>query len=235
VSLLTLIQDTADLVGLPRPTAVLSSTDTQVRQLLALANTEGRLLSRRADWQALIREATHTTIATESQGALSTILPGFRWPLNDTQWNRSQQEPLGGPLNPQEWQALKAFTVTGPYQDFRIREGNLYLIPAPPAGETLAFEYVSSYWCESSVGDDQTRWTADEDVGVLDEELMGLGVRWRFLRAKGMDYAEEFTDYETSVSDAIARDGANRVLYLDRDDVNPVPTIRAPIGSWNLP
>lgn len=234
MSLLTIVQDAADLLSLPRPPAVASSTNTQVRQLLALANREGHILSRRS-WRALEREATHTTVAAELQGALTTLMPGLRYPLNATQWNRTQQEPLGGPLTPREWQALKAFTVTGPYQDFRIREGNFYLIPAPPAGETLAFEYVSNYWCQSEGGTDQSRWAADTDVGVLDEELMTMGVQWRYLRAKGFDYSEEFTDYEMAVNDALARDGNRRVLRLDRDDVDPHPQIRAPIGSWNLP
>jgi hypothetical protein len=233
VTLLTIVQDVADLVGLPRPVGVFSSTDTQVRQLLALANMEGRMLSRKG-WTLLEREALHTTIAAEDQGAMNTIMPGQRYPTNQTQWNRSQQEPLGGPLSAQEWQALQAFTVTGPYQDFRIRQGNLFLIPAPAAGESLAFEYMSSYWCQSEAGADQSAWAADGDVGVLDEELMTMGTRWRFLRAKGMDYAEEFTDYEMSVSDAMARDGNARIMHLDRDDVEPHPSIRAPIGSWNI-
>ncbi len=235
MSLLTLIQDAADTIGLPRPTSVIGSTDTQVRQLLALANREGRLLSRRTRWEALMREATITTVATESQGEVATLLPGYRFIQNDTGWNRSAQEPLGGPLTPQEWQGLKAFTVTGPYYDYRIRGGELLFIPVPPAGDDVRIEYLSDYWCQSSGGTDQSKWTADEDVGVLDEEIMQFGVVWRFLRMKGMDYAEEFRDYETMVSDAIAADGSKRILHADRADTERYPNARAPIGSWNLP
>lgn len=234
MSLLTIIQDAADLIGLPRPSAVLSSADQQVRQLLALANQEGRLLSRRHDWQALVRESTFTTVATESQGALTTLCPGIRYVANETQWDRTRLTPLGGPLSAREWQSLKGFTVTGPYFDYRIRGGNLLLIPSPPAGETVALEYLSTYWCQSSGGTDQSKWAADDDVGVLSEEIMASGVRWRFLRAKGMDYAEEFREYEMMVSQEIARDGGRRTLYADRAEFLPTPAVRAPLGSWNL-
>jgi hypothetical protein len=234
VSLLTLIQEAADLIGIPRPTQVVASTDTQTRQLLALAKVEGRRLSRRHNWTGLMREATITTLAAEDQGVLTTLCPGIRFLANDTGWNRSTTEPLGGPLGAHEWQSLKAFTVTGPYYDYRVREGNLYFIPAPPAGDDVRLEYLSSYYCESSGGTDQSNWAADDDVGVLDEELMTAGVRWRFLRAKGMDYAEEFQEYEEDVQTAIARDGGRRVLYADAPQTDDYPTIRAPVGSWNL-
>ncbi len=234
MSLLTIIQTAADLIGIPRPAAATSSTDTQVRQLLALAQVGGRQLSRRHDWTALIREATITTVATESQGVLSTLCPGIRYLVNDTGWNRTTQEPLGGPLSPQEWQGLKGFTVTGPYHDYRIRDGELLFIPVPPAGDDVRIEYLSNYWCEDSGGTGQAQWAADTDVGVLDEELMTQGLRWRFLRAKGMDYAEEFSEYEMDVSNAIARDGSRRILHADSMPTD-TPTVRAPIGSWNLP
>lgn len=234
MSLLTIIQDAADLIGIPRPQAVFSSTDTQVRQLLALAQQEGRVLSQRHDWTALVRETTFSTTGAESQGEIATLAPGLRFQINETNWNRSQLEPLGGPLNAQEWQTLKGFTVTGPYSDYRIRGGELLLIPAPGAGETIALEYLSQYWCQSSGGTDQTRWAADGDTPVLAEDLFISGIRWRFLRAKGMDYAEEFREYELQVSSAIARDGSRRTMHLDAPHMEDYPVVRAPIGSWNL-
>ena len=232
MSLLTIVQNVADMVGLPRPTGAFSSTDTTVRQLITLANMEGRQLSRRKQWQELVREATHTTLAAELQGAITDLMPGLRYPINDTTWNRTQQEPLQ-PLSARQWQAQQAFNVSGPYSEYRIRQGNLYLLPAPPAGETLAFEYVSNYWCESSGGTGQSAWAADTDVGALSEEIMEAGLRWRFLRAKGMDYAQEFQEYEWMLGDAMARDGANPVIYLDNPAPDSPRTIRAPLGSWS--
>ena len=237
MTLLTIAQDAADLVGIPRPNQVFGSTDIGVRQLLALAQTEGRQLSRRYRWQGLMREATITTLAAEDQGALTTLAPGIRYLENHTAWDRSNTEPIGGPLEPGEWQALKAFTVTGPYNDFRIRDGQFLMIPAPGAGEDIRLEYLSSYWCQSSGGTDQSAWAADSDTGVLSEEVMTAGLRYRFLRAKGMDYAEEMREYEEMVAYEMSGDGGKRVAYADYSSYSEAcwPTARAPIGSWNLP
>jgi len=235
LSLLTLIQTAADLIGIPRPNTVISSADTQVRQLLALANIEGKALAKRGQWQVLVKEVTHTTLAQEDQGAVATIAPGFSHLINGTLWNRTQQDPINGPLSPQQWQLLKASAATGPYYDFRIRGGRLLMIPTPPAGETAALEYVSKHWCQSADGSTtREAWAADSDTGILPEDLMTLGVRWRFLQAKGMDYGEAFRDYEIQVNDCLARDGGKPVLYFDQGTDEYRPHVRAPEGSWPL-
>jgi len=46
----------------------------------------------------------------------------------------------------------------------------------------------------------QTQWAADTDVGVLDEYLITLGVRWRMLCRLGLAYSEELDEYEREVS-----------------------------------
>lgn len=232
MSLLTLIQDTADITGVPRPTAVLSSTDTQVRQLLSLANREGRSLQQRHDWTVLQKTATLVTLAAEEQGAIASIAADYDRQANESIWNRSQQERVGGPLTPIDWQLLQAATVSGPYQDFRISEGKLFFYPAPPAGETVAFDYVSKNWCQSAGGTGQSRWGADDDIGILSEDLMHIGIVWRWKQQKGMDYAEDFRTYETELAHMMARDGGRRVLSMDEDAYEYYPTIRAPVGSW---
>jgi hypothetical protein len=234
MTLLSTIQDVADQIGLPRPSAVISSTDQSVRTLLALANLEGRILLKRHQWSALQKEATFVTLAAQDQGAISTIAPGFDYILNETEWNRSQFRPLGGPLSPQDWQQLKAFSATGPYPMFRIWQGHLYLQPAPAAGLTGAFEYMSLNWCQSSGGTGQSGWAADTDTGVLDETLMGMGVKWRFLQSKGLGYDEAFRDYEMMVNQAIARDGGRKRFNLaaEAGDYSPLNSVIAPDGNW---
>ena len=74
------------------------------------------------------------------------------------------------------------------------------------------------------------RFLADDDTSVIDEELIKLGVRWRFLKSKGLEYAEDFRQYEARVETAIVRDGAPA-------RVNMGGTRRGsniPEGSWNV-
>lgn len=232
MSLLTIVQTACDLCGLPRPTIVAGSSDTQSRRLLALAKIEGQALYKRHRWTALITEASLTTLAAEDQGLVETIAPGFAWLINETTWNRTTQNQLGS-LSPQEWQMQKARTFSGPYFNFRVKAKHLYMLPVPTAGQSVKFEYGSRYWCQTSGGTGQETWGADTDTGVLDEGLMTLGLRWRVLQADGLDYGEAFRSYEMEVAQAMARDGVNPVLSMGGNEA-PVRGVRAPDGSWNL-
>jgi hypothetical protein len=107
--------------------------------------------------------------------------------------------------------------------------------PVPTAGDSYAFEYVSKNWCQSVASVEQSAWTADSDTGILEEELMTLGVVWRFKAGQGFDYAEEFRNYELMVTQAAARDGGKRTLnagYYIGTRRRRAPFVQD--GSWNL-
>ena len=108
MSLLTICQDAANEIGVPSPSTVVGSTDTTNIQLLAAANREGKNLVAGYDWQTLIKEEAHTTLAAESQGDMSTIATDFLRFSNDTMWNRTTDRKYYGPLNNAQWQRLKA-------------------------------------------------------------------------------------------------------------------------------
>lgn len=237
MTLLSIVQDACDEIGLDRPSTVVGSTDQQVRQLLALANRGGKALCHRFPWQESIREFTHTTLAAELQGTVESIMPGFNWQVYESLWNRTLISPVEGPLFPSEWQFLKATGVTGPYGEFRIRQKNLYIIPAPTAGQTLAGEFVSRYWCQSNASAAQDEWAADTDTGLLSEDLLTLDLVWRLNRAKRLDYAEEKMEFEIQANTAMARSGSARVLNMEGgallSDEYPFG-VGIPPGSWSL-
>ena len=230
MTLLTQIQNACDTIGLSRPSVAIASTDQNVRVLLALANTEGQELLERYAWPQTQIEKTHTTLAAELQGVVTTLAPGFSYIINSTFWNRTLSEPVSGPLSPSEWQALKAQTATGPYSSFRMQGGKLYAYPAPVAGNTWVFEYQSTYFCQASGGANQSVWTADSDVGVLDENLMMLGTVWRFKKKNGLDYSEDFRMYEQKLANQMARVGGKRTL--DMQGGGGMSGVYIPEGSW---
>tara|TARA_R110002111_G_scaffold189961_3_gene255163 strand:+ start:817 stop:1512 length:696 start_codon:yes stop_codon:yes gene_type:complete len=230
MTLLTQIQNACDTIGLSRPSVAIASTDQNVRVLLALANTEGQELLERYAWPQTQIEKTHTTLAAELQGVVTALAPGFSYIINSTFWNRTLSEPVSGPLSPSEWQALKARTATGPYSSFRMQGGKLYAYPAPVAGNTWVFEYQSTYFCQASGGANQSVWTADSDVGVLDENLMMLGTVWRFKKKNGLDYSEDFRMYEQKLANQMARVGGKRTL--DMQGGGGMSGVYIPEGSW---
>ena len=236
MSLLTVIQDVSDLLGIPRPSAVYGSLDPGVRQLLQLANREGRELSARYPWQVLTREVTFTTVATESQGSLTTICGAtqpVRSIVGDTLWNRTTGEQIAGPRSGRTWQAYKSQTFTAPQSEYRILGDELKFLPAPTAGQTVAFEFVSKSWCTDSTGVTyRVSFAADTDLILLDEELFRIGIEWRWLQRKGFEYAESFASYERMVADAMARDGTKPTLDLAGASTYDAPlAIARTIGS----
>jgi len=235
MTILSMAQQACRRIGLASPSALLSSTDDTYVQLVALANEEGEELAERFAWKALIKEATFTTVAAASQGAMTTLAgTDFKYIINDTIWNRTTRRPVFGPLAPRDWQALQAAPVTGPYHQFRIRIGNLYFNPTPSAGDSCAFEYLSKNWCQSSGGTGQSAWAADTDTGVLDEQLMTAGLIWRWKQVKGLDYAEDYAKYERRVADTMGRDGSRGVLDMAGGITDYRPGLFVPQGNWSL-
>ena len=76
----------------------------------------------------------------------------------------------------------------------------------------------------------QAGFQADADTAMLDETLIQLGVRWRFLRAKGLDYAEEMASYERALEQAMARDGGSTAVTIAPQPVDP-NRVNIPAGS----
>lgn len=232
MSALSIVQNAAQRLSLDSPGAVFSSTATEIIQLRQLMNQEGKELARRHNWTVLVTEKTFTTVATSVQS--SAVSTDFDHIVNNSMWNRTQDRPVQGPITAQQWQQEQSGpTYTTNNLAFRFRGGSLLITPTPAAGETVAYEYVSKNWAETSGGTGLAAMTADTDVGVLDEELITLGVIWRYLQAQGLDYAEAFRTYEMEVGKAIGRDGGAPALNLSygmpRERVWP----NIPEGSWS--
>lgn len=234
MTMLSLVQNFCRRTQLPVPTTVYGTTDTQVLQVMALLEEEGNDLALRGAWEGITFEASHTTLAAEDQGAISTIAAnGFRYIKNQTIWDRTSNLPVAGPMSAQSWQAMKALAATSPRYRFRIRGGKLIVNPEPTAGQSWYFEYVSQNWILNGATYKQY-FTADADTILLPETLVLMGLRWRWLREKGFDYAELFRTYEMQLKDALGHDGGKPVLSMDDTSPCPKPGIFVPEGSWSL-
>jgi hypothetical protein len=240
MTMLTLVQHHLRRTGLPYTTTVYGSTDPQILQVMALLEEEGNDLAMRNDWQALTRECSHTSLAQEDQGAiesfLGTAIGGFRHIKNETFWDRTNNLPIVGPLNDKDWQAIKGMNSTGARYRFRIRSGRLLITPTPTAGLSWYFEYVSNKWIVGADGVTYKQYfTSDTDTLLLPEELLLAGLRWRWMAAKGLDYAELYNTYEMQVKDAIGRDGGKRPVYMDLQTEHTGPAVFVPAGNWAIP
>ena len=232
MAFLGMIQDAARRLQITSPSLAYNSTDQNVIALVAMAQEEGKSLARRHPWQVLTAEKTFTGTAAAAQtGAIPADFDRF---VDESFFNRTQKRQLQGPISPQDWQFTQAVVATTITEAFRVRGNSILITPTPNGTDTYAYEYISKNWCESSSGTDQSAWASDTDTGILDEELMTQGIVWRFLKAKGFDYAEAFRTYEMSVADKFGKDGGRRRLSFGQRGPSPYPRIYVPDGSWPL-
>lgn len=186
----------------------------------------------------LNQAATNTGAGTFTLGQSDYTLPSdFDRPIDGTLWDRSRYWEMRGPLSPQQWQTFKSSLIgkASIQRRFRFRRIGSSLVlsidPVPTDNNAaLVLEYVSTAWCQSLLGTAQTAWAADTDTGILDEDLIELGARWRMLRRLGMSYAEELDEYEREAGKALSHDGGAPVLSLN-DDRNSLQLL----GPWNIP
>jgi len=211
MSLLSIIQEVCDLLSLTRPSAVINSNDTTYRQLYAIACEEAGVLAK-MKWQAMARERTFVTVAAAEQPG--AVPAGFKSFIPNTFFNRTTNRPLSGPVSPQVWQLRQTSPQSsGIILGYRQRDNSFLLTPNPPAGETIAFEYVSSYWAKAANdGADKAKWDLDTDETYLDESLIVKGIRWRWKAAKGFPYAEDHDSYTADRDQLFANDGGLSIL-----------------------
>lgn len=211
MTLLTICQQAANSVPINAPAGIYGNPDETATLLLACAENEGQALARRYNWLSLVTEHTFNTVPGQEDYSLPA---DYRHLVNETLWDRDNFESIRGPLSSGQWQEYKSSvlaTTNTVWKRFRIRNVSgvkkFSIHPEPDSIDSLVFEYVSGNWCESTGGVGQSSWQADDDTGVLDEYLLGLGIKWRLLNRLGMAYDEEREEYDREVRLAVARDG----------------------------
>lgn len=236
-TLLSLVADAcAETGAIGTPTAVISNQDETISRMLALIKREGEDLVK-TNWTILQRLHTFTTV----DGQAEYDLPAdYGRMISDTGWDRTNYQPLFGPISPQRWQEIKSGLLgSGVFgRRFRITRattGNsrkFYIDPTPDsttAGQTLAFEYISTFYCAAEDGTAKAAWSVDTDTPICDEELFRKGLIVRFKRSVGLDYASDADEY-------------NDMLAIKKADDRPAPTLSMTprrysrlLGPWSLP
>lgn len=230
-TLLQIITAVVDETGFgDSPTAVVGSTDPTMRQMLALAQRQGYELaqmdSANEGWPILRKEYIFSTVVSQEAYAFPS---DYSYIVGQTEWDRTQHWQLVGPATPQEWQLIQSgLSPIGPRRRFRIMRdatgitSKIFLNPIPSTVNTIVFEYYTNQWCASSVGVAKSLFSADTDVPLIQDDLFILGIKCRFLRAKGLPYDEEYKDYQELKQILMARSGASRPLYLGGNNSNSI-------------
>ena len=187
-----------------------------------------------ARWTENFTPPTQAYAAETQIASLTTTFTDFGHIVNGSMWDRTESRAIRGPLTAVEWQQKKAATAQitiGHY--FRIRGGALLMFSDPPSGNSIYFEYISNKWCQSSLEVAQTDWAADTDTALVDEEIIRLGIIWRYRKAKGFDYGEDFRTYEMALQDVFGPDAGKGIVDMTGTEELGIGVNLAE-GSWSL-
>lgn len=191
-----------------------ASTDANMVMLRRLLKSAGRDLVRSFAWSHL--HVTHT-FSTSAGVTLYDAPAGFLRIVDQTQWNRSTQLPLGGPISPQGWQLFKAQAAGGVVDlYFRMRGAVLEVHPEPTSAVDVAYEYVTGYWvaADSGLVPAADEPTASTNYCLFDSHLLTRKVMLMWLQRRGFDSTAAQDAYDTAYAMATGADGAAPVLSL---------------------
>ncbi len=222
MSLLTICTNALqEIGGFDVPTTFYGNANLTATLAVAVSNREGKSLEKELRWSELVTEGTITTVASTATYAKPSDFRAF---ANMTQWDRTNLWRLNGPTPSIVWQWLKSGLVVASSNRrwFMIRGAYITIYPTPTvSNETLAYDYYSNKWVtKQSDSTNASEWSADNDTARLDEDLLTLGVKWRFLQAKGMPFEAEYKEYE-AIKDALKEDNGGRgMINLGTRSVN---------------
>lgn len=215
-----------------------SSNAVWLRLVSALVRA-GRRLAASYEWPQLIGEAllvksggvwTLPTGWSVSSGDVLNLPADWDHMISRTHWDRTNQTPAGGPLNPQTWQYRQASVLQTIWAEYREATNTLSFLPTPLGDRTLAMEYASTAWVRpaaSGLGNGNTLgaagWDTPEASGdfvLFAPEVINAATTLEYKKMTGQFTGQAQRDFDELVSTYVAKT-PRPVLSLDGKDQRP--------------
>jgi hypothetical protein len=210
MTLLSVIQNAAVRIGIARPTQVFGSTDRTMYDVQAVIAGAVDAIREVHDWQVLKTLETYT-----GDGVSTTFdLPSDydRMLVTASIWSSRYNWAVNHILDTDLWLQLVTLPYTQATGSWTIYGGQFHIMDTMASTETAKFFYISNQIVRSSTGTGQNAFLADTDLFRLDEELLRLAFIWRWKQEKGRDYAEDMSNYEIKLAQAIGKDGGSKPI-----------------------
>lgn len=214
MSLLSMVNDIATSVGLDEATSVISNEDSTYTQIRRFIEQEGDELSRSYDWRSLKENGVFTGDGVTTQWDLPAdfdrLVPGNAlWIVGRPMW------PVEGPISDEDMLSIQAGPLRPAFGVWRMFEEQIEIWPIPADGVVYNLMYYRTAWIQpADLSAFKERFTVDTDVAALPERLLVNGAIWRWKRAKGIDYAEEFRTAQVEKLKAQRNDGGLRQFKM---------------------
>lgn len=213
VSILEICQEVADVCATQRPTD-LFATDQHNSIFLSVAKSELNSLMRYGDWQDLTKEATIKTTCGRKDYPLGLVVPDFYCILDNTIYIKDKEKVIGA-ITAEEWSKQRYFNSTSANVQFIIQNDCLRFLNAPASGLSIVFQYRSNAVClDADTTEEKPTVTKNTDIPIFDRYVVQLGITWRFLKRNGMDYTEEYNEYQKELKKRYGASLAKREINL---------------------
>ena len=221
-TVLEIVKQAMGELGLTQPTAVDGNSDLNVVQFFTLLKSAIDEVASGHQWEQLSKEHTFTTVSSTESYALPSDYLNI---IDETQWDRTNDWPLLGPLPASSWQTLKSGNFTGGLRaKFRLKRGRVFIHPVPTAAENFVYEYVSNKYILKVSGSDTNEndfasvITDDGDTPFLDWWLLVKFIKLKFWETKGFDTTSFRDDFINKCEQVIGRAGAPRLSLVAQNN-----------------
>lgn len=201
MSLLTICKSVLAEVGWPVVSSIVSNQDATAQQIFAIANAELEAISELFDWPHLEVEYPFVTVP----GQAVVLWPSdFRNLSHSSVFNKDEYYEIKGSTSMQYWELLKYGKLSSLNRaryrtTYPLGVPGIEITPAPTDAENLVSVYYSGAYARDQDGNSIPRFMTDTDVSKVPERYVKLGVKWRFRRAKGLDFSAELAEYNSTV------------------------------------
>jgi hypothetical protein len=225
--LLTIVQGAARRCSIAQPSTAIGNPDPTVQQFVDFSQDAGDEMAERWTWPRMRRPGALTAPSgqpAQITGDGTTII--FPLPADFSRFSPSNvltsslypTLTLAGPINEEDMLRFKQLPFT-PLPSVWHLLGDpagtvpryIEFYPAPASGEIISFVYGTAQWITSG-GSIVPTWVTDNDTSLFDERLVRLGTIWRWKRAKGLSYAEEFAMHERTFDRVSGQQSQGRTI-----------------------
>lgn len=215
MNILEIAQDAADICAVQRPTNLINSTAQNDQLFASVVKSTLSSLMRHANWQAITRDASFQTFDGQTDYLLENIAPDFQSLVNGTLYIHDTLRDVIGAISEEKWAKLKQHHTPEIDVLFKIQGGMIKFLKNPSC-QTFYFTYKSNAVCyDAKTQEPKSRLTANTDIPVFDPYLVKLGIIWRWNKRSGMDYAEEYNEYQRELNKSFAESKAAGDIRLN--------------------
>ena len=215
-SILQIAQDAADICAVQRPTNLINSNVQNDQLFASVVNSTLDSLLRHAEWQAITREGVLTTHNGQTDYLIDTVAPDFQCLVNETMYIQDNMRFVIGAITEERWAREKQFHVPEIDVLFKIQNNKIKFLK-DPGNTVFHFTYKSNAICyDAGTGEPKSQLSANTDIPVFDAYLVKLGIVWRWNKRSGMDYAEEYNEYQRELNKSYAESKAAGDIKLNR-------------------